>query len=120
MSQTIPEQIKERQRQAPNGAVNITDLVTQMIQPPPGFSMKLMLPQEAAIALKGAQINNLIEFCKTVNITVTQRAKLKEWLNNHDKLMDGCITFEFSPCSMGIILIATNTLTKQIIDLTEY
>jgi hypothetical protein len=117
----IKAQIKERRQQAGDGvAINITDLIGQMIQPPPGFSMKFVSPQEASVALRSAQINILDDYCGKMNVTPAQIVKLREWLTNQDRLMDGCITFEFTPCSMGTVVKATNSLTQQTVNLTEY
>jgi hypothetical protein len=53
-------------------------------------------------------------------LSVSQIEQLQTWMKLQQRLMDGCIEFNFCPCSMGLSLIVSNSLTKDTIDLTEY
>jgi hypothetical protein len=85
------------------------------------FEIKIVTREEANDMMKRFQTktlsNELRETFKCDDIAI---AKFQAWMSTQTRLHDGCIEFTYIPCSMGIIIHATNSLTSSHIDLTDY
>jgi hypothetical protein len=59
------------------------------------------------------------------NLTEEQYSKLKEWKSKHDSnAPDGAIggryTYSFTPTRLGMVVVVTDSITKEEIDLSNY
>lgn len=102
---------------------NITNQVFEYLQknPEPGFEVSLIARDDITKTIKDFQTKILSDILKDTfkcNTGVIQ--KFQKWMSIQERLHDGCIEFMYCPCSMGVVIHATNSLTKSTIDLTEY
>lgn len=103
---------------------DITELVFKNIENDPlsGFQVSLMTRGEAKKLVDETQIRILSQHvlkdtfkCKDETVQ-----KFQEWMKTQARLFDGCIEFVYCPCSVGVVIWASNSLTNSTIELTKY